>query len=542
VKKRIIIGLLVVLLAAGGALAALWYRDQTTPKVVRGSAAVEYERADRPGEMQRPPRVVRRLPWPQYGYDPQRTHVATDFRHRPPYLTLWSVETRAYIEFPPAVANGRLFVSNQKGFFFAVDVRRGKVVWRKRWRYCIAAGPATAFGLVYQGVMNPFPCRTSGAARQRQRGFVVAMNVKNGRVRWRFDAGAIESSPLIVGRTVYVTSWDHRVYALNALTGRVRWSRDVGEELDGGAAYGAGSVFVGGNQGHVFALDAQTGRIRWRASSFARFGRREYFYATPTVAYGRVYVGNTDGTLYAFGARSGRLLWARPAGSYVYTAAAVWRDRVYAGTYDGTFAAFDAATGEVVWRWDAPGAIHGAPTVMGGLVYFSTASFSTGRAQRAIKQGGRGTYALDARTGRLVWQRPGVGQYSPIVADETRVYLTGATRVYALLPEDTAKAEIRRTLQLYYRVHATARFDRVELRAILHRDLLRRWLGGRTLLRAFHQGRLFHPEQQLNDAAELAQAEYRIRLEGATAVVRAPDGATFRLRFADGRWQIAAFR
>ena len=65
-------------------------------------------------------------------------------------------------------------------------------------------------------------------------------------------------------------------------------------------------------------------RVRWSASSFSRFGQREYFYATPTVAYGRVYIGNTDGTLYAFGARTGHLLWAQHAGTYVYSAAAVW--------------------------------------------------------------------------------------------------------------------------------------------------------------------------------------------------------------------------
>ena len=101
--------------------------------------------------------------------------------------------------------------------------------------------------------------------------------------------------------------------------------------------------------------NAWTGELRWRASSFSRFGRREYFYATPTVAYGRVYIGNTDGTLYAFGAKSGNLLWARNAGTYVYSAAAVWRQRVYIGTYDGYFRAFDAATGDPVWSWTAPG-------------------------------------------------------------------------------------------------------------------------------------------------------------------------------------------
>jgi outer membrane protein assembly factor BamB len=104
---------------------------------------------------------------------------------------------------------------------------------------------------------------------------------------------------------VYVGSWNHKIYALDLETGKVRWSYDTGEEIDSSAAYADGIVYIGGNNGHIYALDASTGKPRWRASSFSRFGRREYFYATPTVAYGRVYIGNTDRTLYAFGAKTG---------------------------------------------------------------------------------------------------------------------------------------------------------------------------------------------------------------------------------------------
>ena len=155
-----------------------------------------------------------------------------------------------------------------------------------------------------------------------------------------------------------------------------------------------------------------------------------------------MYAPNVDGTVYAFGAKSGDLLWAQRAGTYVYTSPAVWRNRVYVGSYDGRFTALNAATGDIEWQWEAPGAIHGAPTIMAGLVYFSTTSsgVATSRAQRFIKAGRRGSYALDARTGKPVWRMPDVGQYSPIVADETHVYLTGSTRVYGLLARNPAQA------------------------------------------------------------------------------------------------------
>ena len=172
---------------------------------------------------------------------------------------------------------------------------------------------------------------------------------------------------------VYVGSWDHRLYALGLGTGKIVWSVLLDGEVDSSAAFANGTVYVGDQSGTLTALNARTGAIRWKAQSFSHFRTgREYFYATPTVAYGRVFASNTDGTVYAFGATTGHLLWASHVGTYVYTAPAVWDKKVYVGTYDGKFLALDAATGDTVWSREMPSAVHGAPTVMSGLVYLST--------------------------------------------------------------------------------------------------------------------------------------------------------------------------
>jgi outer membrane protein assembly factor BamB len=124
--------------------------------------------------------------------------------------------------------------------------------------------------------------------------------------------------------------------------------------------------------------------------------------------------------MYAFGAKSGKLLWAKGTGSYIYSSAAVWEKTVYAGSYDGNFYAFDAGTGDVRWSFSAGGPISGAPTVMDGVVYFST-----------LKER---TFALDAKSGKKLWTF-GDGQYSPLVADEERVYLVGVKRLYGMQPQ-----------------------------------------------------------------------------------------------------------
>ena len=419
------VGIAVALAIAGGG-AAWWYVQHTATKEIIGSPTIEFH-PDIPPAQVRPPKAVLSVPWPTYGYDAQRDHVAP-FKHRPPYRQLWKLRARYYIEFPPSVGYGHVFVGQGKGQFFAVEPATGKIAWQKHFPFCSASSPTLAAGLVIQTYI-PAPC---GKVSRSLPGLVVALQPADGKVVWRRST-ASESTPVVVGDRVYLGAWDHRVYALAVKTGKVIWSTETDGEIDGSPAYAGGTIYVGNNAGSVYALAAKTGAVRWIGRSFsALFRSREYFYATPAVAYGRVFASNTDGTVYAFGAATGHLLWARHVGSYVYTAPAVWQQKVYVGTYDGKFAALDAATGNVRWEVEAAASVHGAPTIMAGLVYFSTCGTCGQHGVRHSKVGPRGTYALDALTGKLVWSFPD-GHYSPITADAERVYLAGDTVLYGLV-------------------------------------------------------------------------------------------------------------
>ena len=423
-----------LLALAGGAGLGAWVWHETRPHEVRGSPTIEFSPKLKPKDKKRPEKLLQTEPWPTYGHDPQRTHLSP-FRHRPPFRVVWRKPARGVIEFPPTIAYGRVYFSTFKGRFYALNATSGRVVWKKRIPHCSPVSPMLAHGVVYQAYEHHLPCgrHTPGA-----RGLVFAWDASTGRRLWSFAAAAIETSPLLIGKLLYVGSWDEKLLRLERAHRQGALDLDAGAGITSSPAYALGTVYFGSDSGGLFALNARTGRLRWHAASFARFGRREYFYAAPTVAYGRVYIGNADGMVYAFGATSGRLLWARRAGTYVYTAAAAWQKTIYVGTWDGYFVAFDAATGDVRWRHDAPGGISGAPTVMAGLVYFSTFGKFGNRHQRHVEDGPYRTFALDARTGKLVWQFPD-GHYSPLVADDRRVYLVGRETVYGLVSHKASR-------------------------------------------------------------------------------------------------------
>jgi outer membrane protein assembly factor BamB len=401
-----------------GAAGAYLLDVRATARDVRGSSTVEFVTTAAPEPLPPPPpqRRGEDVPWPTYGYGNDRTRVSP-YAHRPPFRTRWVFRARDLLEFPPAIAYGRLYFTNNSGVMFAVNARTGKRAWKKRIGRCVASSPAVARHRVFQSFLNAPPCNRN-APPGRLEGEVIAFASGFGKIEWRRKLGPTESSPLLAHRRVYVGDWRGDVYSLRERDGSIHWRTRLKGRVKGALASSGTRLFVGDYSGRLYSLNAKTGTILWEARSQDRLGGHGQFYSTPAVAYGRVYVGSTDGKVYSFGATSGQLRWSHDTGGFVYSSPAVWRQRVYAGSYSGYLYCFDAATGDVLWRFRANGEISGSPTVMDGLVYFSTLAETT--------------YALEARTGKEVW-RFRDGKYTPLVADRDRAYLVGHARVYAMV-------------------------------------------------------------------------------------------------------------
>jgi len=436
-RRRLLAGaaLVAVIVAAVGVYA---YEQEKKPIEKRGSATEEFVTTEDP-EPAAPRKRENPRPWPTYGYDVARQHIAP-YDERPPFRRVWKIDAHDTLEFPPTVAYGRVYLAQQKGLFFALDAKTGKVDWRKSLGRCAASSPAIGKHVVYQSYMHRVACLQDQAGAD---GFLVAWDADTGRELWRFKSAPIESSPLLKGNRLFVGNWDHNVYAINAHNGRKIWSFAADDQVNTSAAYWKGRVYIASDGGTLYALSAKTGKLLWSAQSQSKFGSREFWYATPTIAYGRVYIGNTDGTMYVFGAKSGKLLWARPLGTYIYGAAAVYRRKVFVGTYDGKFYALDAATGDTVWQIDAHGAVHSAPTVIDGLVYYAVCSTCGSAAARAVAHGPDSTYVVRANDGKQVWSFRDGKYANPVVADGERIYVTGQSHQYALAPRKAHEKETR---------------------------------------------------------------------------------------------------
>jgi outer membrane protein assembly factor BamB len=390
---------------------------------IAGIAGIAYDAFKRPADVhnsnasftpQRPPKPRRRtVNWPIFGLNPARTRYLPANGVRPPFRLLWHYSDKPLLEFPPVYAAGRLYFVNNNGTAFALDADSGKMLWKRRIGRLNASSPAYHRHRLY--IVNLVP------------GHVIKLDARTGRVLWKHSLpGRAESSPLVVGNTVYLGCEDDKLYALSTRNGHVRWATTLGGPVKSAPAYRRGVLFVGDYGGYMNAVKAKNGHLLWQTGSLGQgFGTSGEFYSTPAVAYGRVYAGNNDTRVYSFDQKDGTLAWSYSTGGYVYSGPVVANTShtgptVYIGSFDGNVYALNAKSGEPRWIHSAGGPVIGSLSAVGNIVY--AAEFEN-----------TSTVGFSMKTGRLVFHYK-TGAYTPVISDGRRIYLVGYSSINALQP------------------------------------------------------------------------------------------------------------
>ncbi len=154
---------------------------------------------------------------------------------------------------------------------------------------------------------------------------ITSSNVGQLALVWHFHTGipeSFETSPLVVGRTMYVTTPLNHVIALDAGTGVKKWEyvHPLGTTVhccgpnNRGAAFYGNHVYMATLDAHLVALDTATGHVAWE--TIVEANERGYSITpAPIVADGKVIVGVSGaeygirGSVSAYDAATGRMVW-----------------------------------------------------------------------------------------------------------------------------------------------------------------------------------------------------------------------------------------
>lgn len=281
-------------------------------------------------------------------------------------------------------------------------------------------GPSAPDGQWPQGGRNEdaayfSPLKTLAETNVDQLG--QAWEFTNFVVRGRTHRG-METTPLVVGRVMYVTGPWSVVYALDATTGEEIWRYDP--EVDGGyarrgccdvvnrgVAVDDGIVYIATYDGYLVALHANTGKPIWKSDTFIDRSRSYTSTGAPRVAGGNVVIGNAGaemgvrGYISAYDLKSGKLSWR----FFTVPAAPETGDETP-----------DVAEARKTWSTDSRWDLGGGGTVWDSMVYdreennliIGTGNGMPHPAWSRSPGGGDNLYlssivAIDAATGRKKW-------------------------------------------------------------------------------------------------------------------------------------------
>ncbi|KXI27531.1 outer membrane protein assembly factor BamB [Paraglaciecola hydrolytica] len=281
---------------------------------------------------------------------------------------IWSTElgngvSKFYSRLEPALAYGNVYAANRQGLVAAYEQKTGKKVWERNFAVYLDQGLTSGLKKLWS---NGEPAKISGGLSVAyetlffgtENGEVIALNAKNGEVKWQTTVkGEVIAAPAIDEGVVVLNTGSGLVFALDANTGEQLWvyeSEVPPLSLRGVSAPAAvsGGAIIGTANGKLVVNILGTGQTAWEqvissASGVTELERIVDIDSQPLVAAGIIYVITYDGSLAAVELRSGRIIWKRDYKSYRRLTAA--GNNLYVVDANSNVYALDSRNGVELW-------------------------------------------------------------------------------------------------------------------------------------------------------------------------------------------------
>ena len=295
-----------------------------------------------------------------------------------PELTWRYRSSGAGFEATPIIHRGVVYIGDNDGTFYALDVRDGSEIWKRQISgsgFLAAAGAAGAKVVV--GDLD---------------GTLYCINADDGNELWQFATESeLYAGPNLYEGRVLVSTESGTLYCLRADSGDAVWPPyTIEAPLRCMPTIAAGRILLAGCDGQLHAVDVDTGQQVGTLDIGGPTG------STPAVFEGKAYFGIEDGVFYCIAVDAMSILWRfqdpqRRLG--IRTAAAVNTSHVVFANQGRTVYALDAQTGAEVWQEKFRTRLESSPLIVGDRLVLATV-----KGQLVIKQlsSGRNEWEFDA--------------------------------------------------------------------------------------------------------------------------------------------------
>ena len=311
--------------------------------------------------------------WPLFRGNPHQTGVSSS-RLPQKIALLWTYEARQPIRSSPVISGDTVYIGTDSGFLLALNLADGRVKWKYDTgaRRPVRAAPAAGQEKVYVG---------------DDTGVFHAVNSLTGRRVWTFRTGQqIVSAANASGTALVFGSYDRFVYCLSP-AGKLLWKAETEAQVHATPCVFPGGVAVAGCDGVLRVLCLATG------AQTAAIDVPGNVAASPVFADGKLFVVTFTGKIACVDAGSMNTVWetsvSQDESVPVASSPAVAGGRIVFGCRDGSLRCFDTADGKPVWKFSTRGDVDSSPVICGERVFVGSADGTV--------------YEVDLSTGRRRW-------------------------------------------------------------------------------------------------------------------------------------------
>lgn len=286
---------------------------------------------------------------------------------------LWTYEAGDAIDSSAAIVGGTVFIGSQKGELVALNLENGVVYWKYSTGAPIGESSAAfSNGVVYIGDLA---------------GVLHAVNASDGTRLWTAKAGnEIKSSPVVVGDRVLIGSYDQNLYCVSAKNGAVLWKFRTQGPVHSTPGISGGLAYIAGCDEVFRGIRISDGKEMFSVSSGAYTG------ASPALRGGAAYYGTFNNEVLMVNLKDHQIGWRyqHPQRQFpFYSSAAVLNNKIVLGGRDKLVHCL-SATGKRLWTFATRARVESSPAIADGRVFVGS---NDGR-----------FYVLSLNTGAKIWE------------------------------------------------------------------------------------------------------------------------------------------
>jgi len=209
---------------------------------------------------------------------------------------VWTRKTGGYITSSPAVVDGAIYITSQEpasGALYKLDANSGGVIWKLEIPYQLTAergtdmhaSPTVADGMVFTSANKDYYYGVNATTGKIQWTYRVTMGTEAGLGGFLIGSMAYHDGKLFLVDQFFIDCVD-------AKSGRSIWKSWLGGEIYVSPTYARGKVYVACDRRAIYVLNATNG------DKLSYFETGSNCWSSPTIYEGRVYIGNHDWKVY----------------------------------------------------------------------------------------------------------------------------------------------------------------------------------------------------------------------------------------------------